>query len=326
MSDNNDYMQGLSEPIQSFLGYCISVKNKSSKTVNEYCKDLKTFFRFYKQHYKLVDKNTEFDKISLNDITYELISKVTVTDLLIYMKYLAEVRGNNAATRSRKTSSLRTFYGYLNEYNFINHNPTSNLHVPKKNKKLPRYLTLEQSIELLNSVDGPYKERDYCILTLFLNCGLRLQELVDINYNDIKSDGTLTVKGKGNKERIVYLNQSCLDAIVKYMEKRPKDGVKDKSALFISRENRRMSVSMVQKLVYKYLAKIGLKAEDGYSCHKLRHTAATLMYQTGKVDVRTLKEILGHENLSTTQIYTHVSDNQLKEAANANPLSKINKK
>ncbi|MDD5923828.1 MAG: tyrosine recombinase XerC [Clostridia bacterium] len=319
-------MDGLSPPIQSFLGYCISVKNKSAKTVDEYRKDLKTFFRFYKRHTKRVSTDIKFEDIPLDDVTYEMIDNVTVKDLLIYMKYLAETRKNNAATRSRKTSSLRTFYTYLTEYNFIQNNPTAKLHVPQKEKKLPRHLTLEQSIELLKSVDGNYKERDYCILTMFLNCGLRLQELVDINYNDINSDGTLIVKGKGSKERLLYLNQACIDSIADYLKVRPRDKIKNehKNALFISSQNRRMSASMVQKLVYKYLAKIGLSAADGYSCHKLRHTAATLMYQTGNVDVRVLKEFLGHENLATTQIYTHVSDSQLKDAAFSNPLSKVN--
>ncbi len=319
-----DY-KALPVPVQSFLGYCTSVKNKSPKTVEEYRKDLTTFFRFYKVNKNLVGSDIPFEKISISDVDLRLIESVKITDLLIFMQYLAQERKNNAATRARKTSCLRSFYKYLNEYNFISVNPTENLHIPKIDKKLPHHLTLEQSVELLKSIDGPNKERDYCILTLFLNCGMRLQELVDINYNDIRNDGTIIIKGKGSKERLVYLNDACIKAINDYMAVRPKDGLKgdSRSALFISRNHNRINVSTVQKLVYKYLSNIGLSAQDGFSCHKLRHTAATLMYQTGNVDVRVLKELLGHENLSTTQIYTHVSDKQLKNASFSNPLSQI---
>ena len=190
---------------------------------------------------------------------------------------------------------------------------------------MPKYLTLEQSIELLESVDGSHKERDYCIITLFLNCGLRLSELVGLNVSDIRRDNTARVLGKGNKERIIYLNDACIDAINAYLKVRPSDGLKDRNALFISNQMKRMSPVTVQKLVYKYLEKIGLDSQ-GYSCHKLRHTAATLMYQHGNVDIRVLKEILGHENLGTTEIYTHLNSEQMEKAANSNPLSKVKKK
>ena len=189
---------------------------------------------------------------------------------------------------------------------------------------MPKYLTLEQSIELLNAVEGEYRERDYAIITLFLNCGLRVSEMSGLNYTDIRNDNTLRVLGKGNKERIVYLNTACVDAIRDYMKVRPVEGVKDKTALFISRNRNRMSVKTIQAMVYKYLEIIGLSAQ-GYSCHKLRHTAATLMYQNG-VDVRVLKDVLGHENLATTEIYTHLSSEQMKSAAELNPLSRVHKK
>ena len=242
------------------------------------------------------------------------------------MNYLQRERQNNAASRARKVSSLRGFFKYVtNKKHYLSVNPVEELETPKKKKALPKYLTLEQSIELLRAVEGEHKERDYAILTLFLNCGLRVSEMAGLNYTDIRNDNTVRVLGKGNKERIVYLNSACVAAIRDYMRVRPVDGVKDKNALFISRNHRRMSVKTIQAMVYKYLEKIGLSAQ-GYSCHKLRHTAATLMYQHGGVDVRVLKEVLGHENLATTEIYTHLSSEQLKNAAEHNPLAKVQKK
>ena len=200
------------------------------------------------------------------------------------------------------------------------------LESPKLKKSLPKYLTLEQSIELLNTIDGPNKERDYCIITLFLNCGMRLSELVGINLTDIRKDSSVVrITGKGNKERIVYLNDACKAAIQQYLAVRPREGLKDRNALFISKQRKRISPKTVQYIVKKYLAEIDLKG-GGYSVHKLRHTAATLMYQHGNVDIRVLKDILGHENLGTTEIYTHLSDQQMEDAANANPLSKIKPK
>ena len=194
--------------------------------------------------------------------------------------------------------------------------------MPKKKSSLPKFLTLEQSIELLKNVDGPYKERDYCILTFFLNCGMRLSELVGININDIRSNNTLKVTGKGNKERIVYLNKACINALEKYLKVRPNSGLIDRNALFISKRKKRISPKTVQFIVYKYLSNIGLDGQ-GYSVHKLRHTAATLMYQYGNVDIRILKDILGHANLGTTEIYTHLSSKQIENAVSSNPLSNM---
>ena len=194
-----------------------------------------------------------------------------------------------------------------------------NLDLPKTKKSLPKYLTLEEAEKLLSVIDGKNKERDYAIITLFLNCGMRLAELVSIDYNDIKADNTLVITGKGNKERVVYLNQACVDAINTYRKVRPNDGVKDK-ALFLSSRNQRINPRTVEIMVENNLIKAGL-GDRGLSVHKLRHTAATLMYQHWNVDVLVLKEILGHENLSTTEIYTHISNESTRVAVNSNPLS-----
>ena len=310
--------------LKDYLYYKQTIQNKSLKTVDEYYIDLRTFFRFMKVR-RGFSNDDDFNKIKIDDVTEDLVKSVTLTDAYEYMDYLIRVRNNNAASRARKCSSLKGFYDYLHKKkHLISSNPVSELEIPKKKKALPKYLTLEQSINLLNSVDGDNKERDYAILTLFLNCGLRVSEMSGLNYTDIRQDNTMRVLGKGNKERIVYLNKACVDAVKDYMKVRPVDGVKDKYALFISRNRNRMSVKTIQAMVYKYLEKIGLNAQ-GYSCHKLRHTAATLMYQYGDVDVRVLKEVLGHENLGTTEIYTHLSNDQLQKAAENNPLSKIKK-
>lgn len=321
-----DSISEASPIIRDYLLYMQTVKGKSPKTVDEYFSDIRTFFRFIKLNRDLVPPTEDFSNIKVDDVDIELIKSVTLQDAYEFMNYLMRDRDNNASTRSRKSSSLKSFFNYLTvKKHLLDKDPIKELESPKRKKSLPKYLTLEQSIELLNAVDGKHKERDYCIITLFLNCGLRLSELVGLNVTDIRPDATARVLGKGNKERIIYLNSACADAITAYLKVRPMDGVKDRNALFISAHLKRMSPKTVQALVYKYLEKIGLDSQ-GYSCHKLRHTAATLMYQHGNVDIRVLKEILGHENLGTTEIYTHLNTQQMENAANANPLSKIKPK
>lgn len=312
--------------ILDYLYYLQTIRNKSQKTVNEYYLDLRTFFRFIKLRRHLIDKDIPFSKIKIEDITLDLVKTISLNDAYEYMDFLKTERNNNPASRARKCSSLKGYFNFLHKNKHsLSTNPMDMLEVPKQKKALPKYLTLEQSIELLNSVEGQYKERDYCIITLFLNCGLRVSEMAGLNYTDVRQDGTIRVVGKGNKERVIYLNQACIDAISNYMKVRPVDDVKDKRALFISRNHNRMSVKTIQAMVYKYLSKIGLDAQ-GYSCHKLRHTAATLMYQHGGVDIRVLKDVLGHENLGTTEIYTHLSSQQMKDAAESNPLSHMKQK
>ncbi len=318
----SEWMAEAPPVIKEFLGYVGTIKEKSPKTVDEYYLDLRTFFRYIKKSRNLVPPETDFEEISISDIDLDLIKTITLTHVFEYMNYLSTERQNKASTRSRKVSSLRTFFKYLtNKTGKLAVNPVQELETPKQRKALPKYLTLEQSLELLSKVDGPTKERDYCILTLFLNCGMRLSELVGLNLSDVRH-GTSTVRivGKGNKERIVYLNDACLDAIDRYVAVRPNDALIDKNALFISKQKKRISPKTVQYLVKKYLSEIEL---GNLSVHKLRHTAATLMYQHGHVDIRVLKDILGHENLGTTEIYTHLSDEQMANAAKANPLSKV---
>lgn len=320
-----DFRNEASQILKEYLFYQETVRARSSKTVNEYFIDLRTFFRYLKIHRGLVPSDVEFDKIKIDDVDLNLLKTVSLNDAYEYMNYLVRDRNNKVAARARKCSSLKGYFKFLSSNRkYLDKNPLEDLEMPKKPKKLPKYLSLEQSMELLNSVEGDYKERDYAILTLFLNCGLRVSEMAGLNYTDIRTDNTIRVVGKGNKERVIYLNKACVNALNDYMKVRPVDGVKDKKALFISRNHNRMSVKTIQAMVYKYLAKIGLDAQ-GYSCHKLRHTAATLMYQYGDVDVRVLKEVLGHENLGTTEIYTHLSSTQLKSAADNNPLANVSK-
>lgn len=311
--------------LRDFLTYNETIKGKSSRSVEGYYIDLRTFFRYMLLIRGKVSAKTEFDKIDISVVDKELVSSVTISDLYAFMVFCKNELNNNTATRARKTSTLRIFFKYMSvQTHQLETNPAELLESPKVKQSLPKHLTLENSLELLKTVDGPNKQRDYCILTLFLNCGLRLSELCGLNLSDISSEGSMTVTGKGNKERLVYLNEACANAIKEYLMVRPNDGVPitDKNALFISRNKRRISPKTVQHIVKTYLEKAGL-GNKGFSTHKLRHTAATLMYQHGQVDIRVLKDILGHANLGTTQIYTHVSDAQIKNAVDSNPLSNV---
>ncbi|MCI9642557.1 MAG: tyrosine-type recombinase/integrase [Eubacterium sp.] len=307
--------------VQQYLLYLEAIKGHSELSVIEYASDLRTFFRYIMRQKGLVDKNTDDSEIDLSPIDISFIKKITLNDAYQFLIYCKNNRKNNDNTRARRVISIRRFFIYLTDnQGMLDYNPMKNLDIPKTKKALPKYLTLEEAEVLLSVIDGPYKERDYAIITLFLNCGMRLAELVSIDYNDIKADGSLIITGKGNKERTVYLNQACINAITAYMKKRPNDGVKDR-ALFLSSRNQRISPKTVQHIVYTNLDKAGL-GDRGLSVHKLRHTAATLMYQHGNVDVLLLKEILGHENLGTTEIYTHLANDATKKAIEANPLSR----
>jgi site-specific recombinase XerD len=311
--------------LNDFLNYLQTIKGKSPNTVQVYFYDLRVFFRFLKIHRKLVDKQVEFDEIDITDVDIALLKTVTLSDLYSFMSFVSNNRDNTAHARARKVASLRAFFNYLtNKAKLIDFNHTSELESPKILKRLPRYLNVEESKDLLESVNtsnSEYSERDYAIITIFLNCGIRLSELVGINLNNIKNN-CLTVIGKGDKERSIPLNNACIQAIEAYMKVRPVNGVKDKNALFLSKRLQRISKESVQKIVKKYIKEAGLDPQR-YSTHKLRHTAATLMYKYGKVDIRALQELLGHQSIATTEIYTHLDQEQLRDAVSRNPLSQF---
>lgn len=318
MYDTIDY-DVIPQIIVDYLHYMLGIKNKSPKTVYEYSINLKLFSKFMVV-YKKIQPEPVNEKTYIKDLDSTFYSSLTLADGYAFLSYCKENRGNSAATRSRKVAAIRSFYHYLANQQIVKDHPLINLDTPKQGKALPKYLTLEESLELLQGIDGKNKERDYAIITLFLNCGLRLSELVGLNYSDIKDNGTMTVTGKGNKQRTVYLNSACISAINNYMRVRPTDGVVDRNALFLSSRLKRISPKTVQYTVKMFLKKAGL---EDYSVHKLRHTAATLMYQYGNTDLLVLKEILGHENVGTTQIYTHIVNEQLEEAAKSTPLANV---
>lgn len=312
--------------LEDYLNYMETIRGNSPNTIKEYFFDLRTFFRFLKIRYKLVNKNISPEEIRIDDIDIDFIKKLNIQDLHAFISFADKSRNNGNYAKARKVASIRSFFDYLHKkVNLIEKNPADNLEFPKTDSRQPAYLTLEESRRLLDVINsnnsGIFKKRDWAIITLFLNCGLRLSELVSIDIDKIKGD-TLAVVGKGNKERTIYLNKACRDSIKSYMEIRPKDS-KDKKALFLSKRKNRISPRAVQHMVDKYLEKAGLDTSI-YSTHSLRHTAATLMYKYGNVDIRALQDILGHGNVATTQIYTHIDDKRLREAVNSNPLSEIN--
>ena len=316
------------EFINSFLDYSITILNKSPNSIKEYNYDLSMFFKFMKIHYRLTNEN-DFEKIKINDFSVENLRRITLDDIHSFVSYLAIDLRSRAATRARKVSTIRVFFKYLStKTTLIEVNPAQNLETPKQDRRMPKYLTLDDSKKLLEvtlNEDNRNKERDYAILTLFLNCGMRLSELVGINIKDINfSDCKLNVIGKGNKERTIYLNKACMNAINDYLKVRPKEAIKydSKDALFLSERRERISNRTVQYTVEKELRRAGLDTTK-YSTHKLRHTAATLMYQYGNVDIRALQELLGHESISTTEIYTHVDNSQVRNAVESNPLADL---
>lgn len=320
----NIYDPTLPEYLNEFLNYLGTIKGKSENTIKGYKWDLTMFFRFLKLYKGYVKNNIEFEDIPIDDIDKTFIKKIKLSDLYAYISFAENYRNNGNYARARKVASLKSFFKYLHsKAKILDENPAAELESPKINKRNPVYLTLDQSKTLLTSIDGENKERDYCIITLFLNCGLRLSELCSIDISKIKDD-TLSIIGKGNKERTIYLNNACLKAIENYMpirnQKLDKIDLAHKDALFISKKLKRINKRSVELLVKKHIEKSGLTNQK-YTPHKLRHTAATLMYKYGNVDIRSLQKILGHENVSTTQIYTHVDDETLRQAVSLNPLS-----
>ncbi len=322
--DYRNFRDETPQIVRDFLTYHETIQGHSQKTVDEYFLDLRTFLRFMKLEKGLVSRSTPLDEVSITDVGPELISSITVTDVYTFMNYLSREKNLGASTRARKIATIRSFYKYLtNKARILAENPMQNLDSPRTKKSLPRYLTLDQSIQLLKGLDEPNRARDFCILMLFLNCGLRISELAGLNLTDVRGD-QLRVLGKGNKERVVFLNEACLEAVSDWLKERENSICLDKNALFLSRKHTRLATDGIHYMVKQRLKKAGLDASL-YSSHKLRHTAATLMLQNG-VDVRTLQEVLGHEHLNTTQIYTHVDNENLRTAAQANPLSQIKTK
>ena len=318
------------EYLNSFLDYSVTILNKSPNSVKEYNYDIANFLKFMIIHFKLTNE-TDYEQIDITTFSEQDLKKITLSDIHSYVSHLAIDNKSKATTRARKISTIRIFFKYLSQKtNILEVNPAQNLETPKLEKRMPKYLSLDDSKKLLNAADNQdnrnYK-RDYAITTLFLNCGMRLSELVGINLNDIDfSECKMTVIGKGNKERTIYLNKSCMVAINDYISSRPpqslikRDSKNSEKALFLSEQKKRISNRTVQAIINKELQQAGLDSKN-LSVHKLRHTAATLMYQYGNVDIRALQELLGHQSISTTEIYTHVSNDQVRNAVENNPLA-----
>ena len=318
--------------LREFLIYHETIKGQSPLTISEYYLDLRLFLRFIKLMRNDMPINTDLETISIKDVDLNFIRDIDTSDIFDFLSYLANDRplnpetpmtdhGISATSRARKLSAIKSFYKYLTvRTKQLSENPVADMEYPKLRKSLPKYLTMEQSAALLQAVSGANEKRDYAILMLFLNCGIRRSELVGLNLTDVYED-RIRVVGKGNKERFVYFGTACRKAIDSYMAERSKKTLSDNRALFGSRDGNRISVTAVHRLVKKALLQAGLDSTQ-FSAHKLRHTAATMML-SGGVDVKTVQEVLGHENLNTTQIYTHIENTELKIAAEANPLSKL---
>ena len=321
---NKNNLNSCPEYLRSFLYYMETILNRSPRTVDGYYVDLRLYLKFLWCKNKGLPFDTE--DVDISEVPLEYVKKATLGDIYEYLHYVSSERSNNPKTRARKVSSLRRFYKYCTvKAGLFEDDPTKELEIPSLKKSLPKYLTLEESYELLHNVVTPDKERDYCILILFLSCGMRLSELVGINLSDIRrtSDGvSLRLLGKGNKERIVYLNDACVSAIDSYLAVRGKDKkeIKDKDALFIGRTGSRLTGRRVEQITERILRDNGLSGR-GLSPHKLRHTAATMLYQHSNVDILVLKELLGHANVGTTEIYTHLSNKELKKAADNSPFA-----
>lgn len=317
--------------MREYAGYMSTVKGNSEKTVCEYLLDLRTFFRYYKVQDDILSYEREdLEKVEISDLSIETIGSVTTASIYEFLVYTRSSLDNNSSTRMRKISALRSFYKFVHDKkHYIDSNPTVEIEPPKKASTLPKFLNVEEAVRLLETVKSDKEsktlERDYAIIVLFLNTGMRLSELVGLNLSSFDSElNTVKVLGKGNKERIIYLNNAAKLAVKSYLKVRldPRFIRTSDKAFFLSKRQQRISNKTVQWIIYKYLDLAGL-GDRGLSVHKLRHTAATLMYQSGKVDIRVLKDVLGHEQLNTTQIYTHLTSANLESAVDANPLSDV---
>lgn len=312
--------------LNEFFTYQRVVKIKAERTLESYYIDLRLFLRYVKLTKGGINSDTPIKEITISDVPLELVKDFSKLDILNYLSYVATERKNTAKTRHRKLASLKVFYKCLyRDLNLIPADPTKDVDYPKMHEHLPKFLTLDESLKLLVNMhdDDPFYYRNYCIITLFLNCGMRLSELVGLNMQDVNLDErSMRLLGKGNKERFIHINDACADSLVRYLNER-KSSVDEPNALFLSKRGTRITNRRVQQIVDSALKDSNLD-QQGYSTHKLRHTAATLMYQHGNVDTLILKEILGHKSISTTEIYTHISNESVKEAMDASPLANIN--
>lgn len=313
--------------LEDFLTNLKIIKNRADRTEEAYYIDIRTFLRYLKIKHRDVSEGTEWGDITIADVPLDYLESFTLNDAHVYLRFLKDKRQNETATRARKCSALKQFYNYLfKKAKLIESDPMTELELPAVKNKLPKFLSLDDSIKLLESIDSKNRSRDYCIILLFLNCGMRLSELVALNLGDYsKQNRTLRLFGKGSKERIIYLNDACIDALDDYIHNnRPNEASADPNAIFLSANKTRINKRRVQQIVEENLARAGL-SNLGITTHKLRHTAATLMYQYGGVDTLVLKEQLGHKSVATTEIYTHLSSDSLKNAAEANPLANTKK-
>ena len=320
------YRDDCPQYLEDFLTYMKVIQDRAERTEEAYYIDLRTFLRYLKLKNRLCDPAVEWGDIKIGDVPFELVQRFTLNEAHQYLYYLRSDRGNSTATRARKASALKRFFNYLHlkaEPQFrLSENPVENLDLPRVKNKQPRFLTLEQSLQMLRSIDSKNRERDYCMICLFLNCGMRLSELVGLNIIDYSEENrTLRLFGKGSKERIVYLNNACIDALNEYLVLRRAVTTEEK-AMFLSSRGTRITRRRVQQIVEEMLTRAGL-SNLGITTHKLRHTAATLMYQHGGVDTLVLRDVLGHKSIATTEIYTHLTSENLRQAAESSPLANV---
>jgi site-specific recombinase XerD len=317
------YKDDCPEYLEHFLTYMKVIQDRADRTEEAYYIDLRTFLRYLKVKNHLCNPQIEWGDIQIKDTPFELIKNLTLYDAHQYLYFLKEERNNSTATRARKTSALKRFYNYLyHQAHLISENPLDDLESPRIKNKQPRFLTLQESLQMLKNIDSKHRERDYCIICLFLNCGMRLSELVGLNLIDYSAENkTLRLFGKGRKERIVYLNNACMNALNEYLVIRNAEPTNE-TALFLSARKTRITRRRVQQIVEEMLERAGL-SNLGITTHKLRHTAATLMYQHGGVDTLVLRDVLGHKSIATTEIYTHLGNENLKNAAESSPLANV---
>ena len=331
LKNDNPELKTFPRFLRDYANYLSAVEGKSEKTICEYLLDLRTFFRYYIMiEQDLCLSIDELEKLSIRDLTITDVNKVDTQLIVNFIAYTRNERYNSTSTRNRKLSALKSFFRHMhNKKHYIDRNPAAEIDGIQKSRTLSKYLTIDEAVSLLESVsndtESKTRQRDYSIIALFLNTGMRLSELVGLNLESFDPDITFVkVLGKGSKERIIYLNNAARDAVISYLKIRldPRFIRTSSHAFFLSARQQRISPKTVQWMVNKYLDMAGLGSK-GYSVHKLRHTAATLMYQSGKVDIRVLKDILGHEQLNTTQIYTHLVSKNMEDAMDNNPLSDV---